>query len=186
MATEYNNDMPTLEMTLEEFLEWEAAEETKHEWVDGHVFDFAGATNRHIAIAVNLAVKIAPHVRPCLTTVSDGMIRMRRSARYADLAVSCDERDTLESRTVRYPKLVVEVLSESTARIDRSEKLDEYTGIETLEEYVLVDSRKRWVQVVRRADSGWNMSSPLTDGKLTLASIDLEIDLDDLYASVRL
>lgn len=54
-----------------------------------------------------------------------------------DLVVTGDQRDS-EERFIRYPKLIVEVLSESTERVDRHEKFFAYTQIETLEEYVLV------------------------------------------------
>lgn len=179
--------MPTLkEMALQEFLDWELAQEEKHEWVEGRVLAFAGGTARHSMMALELASLILPHVRPCKTLGSDAMLLMERSARYADIIVTCDERDAAQSRTVRFPKLIVEVLSDSTAHVDRSEKLEEYTTLETLQEYVLIDSRKRWVQSIRRIDSAWNLLPPIRGGTLHLASIDLDIDLEKFFDSVEL
>ena len=186
MALEYNSDMTAgLRMNLQEFLDWEFEQETKHEFVDGEVVAFAGATNRHNWIAAQLLAQMLPKARPCRTLGSSALIQMERSARYADVLVSCDERDASRSRTIRYPKLIVEVLSESTAAVDRSEKVDEYTAIGTLEEYVLIDSRKRWAQVIRRGAGGWTFSPPVVAGMLRLASIDFAIDLDAHYADVE-
>ena len=170
-----------LRMTLEEFLAWELRQEGKHEWVDGEVIAFAGATNRHGSIAMRLGSRILQAAGRCQTLGSDALIQMATSARYADLVVTCDERDRPADRTVRYPKLIVEVLSESTAAVDRSQKFDEYTAIETLEEYVLLDSRKRWSQVWRRTTAGWSATPVPSSGPLHLASIDLTVDLDEIY-----
>ncbi len=110
------------------------------------------------------------------------MIATEHSSRYADVVVTCDECDHAP-RTValRYPRLIVEVLSESTAAVNRGEKLDEYRTLETLEEYVLIDSRKRWAETYRRLEAEWTASMPLVRGKLRLASVDLTLDLDELY-----
>lgn len=187
MALEYNDDMTAgLRMTLQEFLDWEFEQDTKHEFVDGEVVAFAGATDRHNWIAAQVLALILPKARPCRTLGSDALIQMERSARYADVLVRCDERDASRARTTRSPKLIVEVLSESTAAVDRSEKVDEYTAIETLEEYALIDSRKKWAQVFRRGPEGWTSSPPVVTGTLRLASIDLGIDLEALYAGVEL
>ena len=177
---EYNPDMPA--MTLEEFLAWELQQEEKHEFVDGEIIAFAGGKNRHHWLAIELILVIAPHARPCRTGGSDTSVQMKNSARYPDVVVTCDERDTLDEQVVRYPTLIVEVLSESTAMTDRTEKLAEYTAIETLQEYLLVDSRKHWAQIFRRSSEGFTMLPAVQNGKLHLSSIDLVIDLDKLYS----
>jgi len=85
---------------------------------------------------------------------------------------------------MRHPKFILEVLSESTAREDLGPKMREYQSIDTLEEYVMLDSRKRWVQLLQRSDAGWRLSPATTAGILDCASIPLSIDLDALYDTV--
>jgi Uma2 family endonuclease len=65
--------------------------------------------------------------------------------------VTCDKRDT-HPRFVRHPRLIIEVLSESTERTDRREKFFAYTGMESLEEYALVAQEAREVIVFRRGN----------------------------------
>ena len=77
----------------------------------------------------------------------------------------------------------MEVLSESTAAEDLGPKLREYQTIETLEEYLTVDSGKRWAQVLRRTDEGWLLSTPVSSGAVELRSIGLLLDLDELYTT---
>ncbi|MBD5634815.1 MAG: Uma2 family endonuclease [Candidatus Eremiobacteraeota bacterium] len=168
--------------TLDEFIAWGLAQETRFEFADGIVSPFPGGTLGQMELIAALLVRIRPHIRPGRIFASDALLRMERSARFPDLVVTYDERDGTRMTTVRYPKLIVEVLSDATAAVDRGEKLDEYRAIETLHEYVLIDSRVRWAQThVRRSATVWNESLPITGGELRLASIDLTIDLDALY-----
>ena len=93
-------------------------------------------------------------------------------------------KERLQTR-LRFPTCIVEVLSRSTAAVDRGEKFDEYRTIPTLQEYILVDSRRRWVEVFRRDGADMRALPEVTTGAISLASIDLEISLDAIYRDVR-
>jgi len=168
-------------LTVASFIAWELLQEARHEFVDGHVHGFAGGTLGHSALAASLISRIRPIALPCKTLTSDALVRMQRSARYADVVVTCDERDGNDATAVRYPKLILELLSDSTAAVDRGDKFDEYRSIETLEEYILIDSRKRWAETYRRVNGEWIASLPMTTGNLRLWSVGLSMDIDELY-----
>jgi Uma2 family endonuclease len=175
---------PQQPLTLAEFIAWELRQESKHEFVEGRVFSFAGGTIEDAAIARTILSALDTKLRgsPCRAYGSDVMVATDRSSRYADVVVTCDERDHApKTTTLRYPKLIVEVLSDSTAAADRGDKLDEYRSIETLEEYILVDSRKRWAETYRRIGDEWTVSLPVTAGRLRLGSVDFTLDLDEIY-----
>ena len=70
-----------------------------------------------------------------------------------DLLVSCDPDDRATYYRER-PSLIVEVLSESTERLDRRDKMLAYQTIKSLQEYVLVAQDVRRVEVYRRTDDG--------------------------------
>ncbi|HWH70913.1 MAG TPA: Uma2 family endonuclease [Candidatus Sulfotelmatobacter sp.] len=96
------------------------------------------------------------------------------------MVVTCEPRDT-DPRFVRYPKLIIEVLSESTERVDRQEKFFAYTTIESLEEYVLVAQTSVEFIVFRRA-TGWRaekISGP--SASLALNSLQLTLPLAAVY-----
>jgi len=171
--------------TPADFIAWEATQETKHEFAGGQISPFPGGTKAHAALALRIGARLVAHLSetPYLVFVSDMLTVTRGSVRYPDVVVTCDGRDTrdMTERSVQHPKLIVEVLSKSTAGVDRRNKLNEYRTIETLEEYVLVDSRRRWVKSFRRAADGWITTIPVFAGGLELVSVGLTLDLDELY-----
>ncbi len=97
--------------------------------------------------------------------------------------MTCDPRDRDDPRVKRHAKLVVEVLSESTAAYDRGDKFDDYRRLESLREYVLIDSRAQRAMVYRRSDEAarWEFEPVPADGVLHLASVALRAPLAALY-----
>jgi Uma2 family endonuclease len=63
---------------------------------------------------------------------------------YPDLMVTCDPRDNPgdEDRFIRFPWLVVEVLSDSTAAFDRGRKFELFRSIDTLTHYLLIEQSR--------------------------------------------
>ena len=105
------------------------------------------------------------------------------SALRPDIVLTCDELDLRAAdkreSTMSSPKLIVEVLSASTADADRGRKFRNYFLIPTLEEYLLVDSASKSVTLHRRVDAQIVTSWP--EPVIELASIRCEISLDRLY-----
>src|SRR5437773_10661960 len=143
-------------VSIKDYLAGEHGSAVRHEYVGGVVYAMAGASDEHIALCMNLAFALRTHLRgtPCRVQMSEGKARLRLAAEdlfyYPDVMVACDPRDT-DRYFKRYPKVLVEVLSEETERTDRREKFLSYTGIETLEEYVLVAQDRMEATLFRRA-----------------------------------
>ena len=168
------------------------AEETsavRHEYLGGSVYAMAGETRAHNTIALNLATTLRQHLKggPCQLYLSD--IRVNLSLRegdyyyYPDIVVTCHPRDT-DPRFVRFPKLIIEVLSPSTERIDKLEKFFAFTTIESLEEYVLVAQAAREVTVFRRS-SDWHVEKVTGLGAvLALASLGVSVPLAEIYEGI--
>jgi Uma2 family endonuclease len=97
---------------------------------------------------------------------------------HPDVLLSCDPSDR-ETYYSTAPCIVVEVLSESTERIDRREKLCAYTTLPSLQDYMLVSQTRREVWHHSRS-RGW-VADVLTDGRLTLDCLDLELTLAAIY-----
>ena len=178
-------------MTPEEYLEWEARQEIRHEYCDGEVFAMAGGTKAHDKLAFNLRRLLVDCVedQDCDITGSDVkvVVDSKMSYRYPDLAVSCDERDKKEATFYRYPKLIVEVLSPGTEAVDRGEKFQEYIQISTLEEYVLISANQIQVECFRRGEGRMWRYLPYKAGEtVTIASLNLELPIEQIYRNVRL
>src|SRR5271156_6653396 len=125
-------------LTVERYLEEEERAALRHEYVDGRIFAMTGATRRHNIIAGNIYSMLRSHVRGsrCRAYVSDVKVHVEstNSFYYPDVMVSCDAYDAKAVFT-DHPLVIVEVLSRSTAAIDRREKVLAYRKIESLREY---------------------------------------------------
>jgi Uma2 family endonuclease len=94
--------------------------------------------------------------------------------------VTCDPRDT-GPIYARFPKLIVEVLSDSTERTDRREKFWSYVRIETLEEYILAAQDKMEVRVFRRSNDWKPEIYSQPDQGIEIQSLRLRLPLRELY-----
>jgi len=177
-------------ITVDDYLAGEAVSPIKHEYVAGEVFAMAGASEEHVTIALNVAVLLRAHVRggPCRVYIADMKLCVERVRAffYPDVFVTCEAADAAEPTVKARARVVVEVLSESTEAYDRGAKFASYRQLPTLEEYVLIDSRIRCVEVFRRHPDGWMLDPVPDDGRLTLATLGFECTLDAIYEDVRL
>ena len=176
-------------MTVEEYLEWEAKQELRHEYIDGEIIAMTGGSLPHNDIALNFYTALRPHVRQrgCRINVSDAKVQARKNSRYfyPDLVVSCDSDDLKSREFIQNPKVIVEVLSPSTANYDRTKKLKYYRQIPSLQEYVLVDSEEIVVEVYRRGEGKiWLYHEYEAGEVLALESIGFECAIELLYEGV--
>ncbi|MBW4553109.1 MAG: Uma2 family endonuclease [Aphanocapsa sp. GSE-SYN-MK-11-07L] len=178
-------------LSAEEYLQTEAKSPLKHEYVNGQIYAMAGASDSHVTIAGNLFALLRSHVRggPCRVFMSDMKARIEslNTYYYPDVMVTCDDRDRVLTTCKRYPRLIVEVLSQSTEGFDRGDKFADYQQLETLQEYVLISSHRQRVDCFRRNPEGlWVMHSFLADREVSLVSLNFKVAIADLYEDVSL
>ncbi|MEZ2235205.1 Uma2 family endonuclease [Microcoleus sp.] len=176
-------------MSVEEYLEWEAQQEIRHEYVNGEVFAMTGSTIPHNDIALNFYTALRPHIRStgCRMNVSDVKLQVsfQRRYYYPDVIVSCDPQDLNSRQFIQNPKIIVEVLSPSTSAKDRDEKFTCYLKIPTLQEYILIDSQKIFVERYCRGEGRMWLYYSYTAGEIiTLSSIGFNLPIALLYEDV--
>lgn len=178
--------------SADDYLRNEAAATIKHEYVDGEVYAMAGAGERHNRIAVNAAYAIRSVSRgtACGVFIADMKLRLEQQNifYYPDVMLTCEAEDD-HPYYKRSPCLLVEVLSPSTASIDRREKWLAYRGLQSLRVYLLVDSEQRHVDYyVREASGGWASGVLEENEVLTLdcGRLSLSFSLDDLYEDIKM
>lgn len=161
----------------------------KHEYVAGEVFAMAGASKRHGTLALNVAVALRQHLRgkPCGVWMADMKVRVHADSAYyyPDVVVTSDPADlgpAAPGDFLEAPRLVVEVLSDTTEPVDRRQKLLSYRRLASLEEYVLVDQNRAWVEVFRRTDAGWTQDIYETGEVVRLDGVGLDVPMAELYA----
>src|SRR5437660_9009490 len=138
-------------LSVAEYLAGERDSDVRHEYVDGQVYAMAGASDRHNRIALNIASRLNEHLvnDECEAFVSDMKIKVEEALYYyPDVVVTCDPPGG-DAYFRTQPRLIVEVTSPSTERVDRYEKLHAYRRIESLQEYVLVSQDAPLIEVHR-------------------------------------
>jgi len=179
-------------VTEEEYLERERAAEFKHEFVGGEIFAMPGGSLRHSRLAVNWTFELVSKLRGADCGVFSSDARVRTSATgsfvYPDVSVACGElplyRDAYDILT--NPKVVIEVLSPSTADYDRGRKFELYREISSLQEYVLVHTASAHVEhFARKEDASWIFREYRgLESAVALASIECTVRMMDAYAGV--
>ncbi len=180
--------------TVEEYLTMERASETKHEYYQGEIFAMSGASRKHNLISGNLitALNIQLRGQPCEVYGGDQRVKVSPTGLYTypDLSIACSEPKFEDTglETLLNPKLIVEVLSESTEGYDRGEKFAQYRTLESFEEYVLVSQQRHRVEVFTRQDADhWLFSvAQGLESNVELESLGCSLSLEDVYFKVEI
>ena len=179
----------TPQFSAEDYLAWEPTQLDRHEFVDGEVFAMAGAEDRHVTVAGNMYIALRQHLSgsPCRTYMSDMRLQVAaaNSYFYPDVLVTCSAQDLASPLVKTEPKLIVEVLSPSTAAFDRGLKFSHYRSLASLEEYALIDLDTRTTDCYRKGPDGLWVLHPFARGdELALASVGLLLSAAQLFAEV--
>lgn len=173
-------------LSVEDYLRYEEKSEVRHEYLNGMLYAMSGVSEAHHLIAGNLFAALHAHLRgsPCHTYIADFKLRLQFDQDnlfyYPDVMVAC-EREGVEKYYLRYPRLIVEVLSPSTASIDRREKRIHYARIRTAEEYVIA-SQEDCEIVYHCRDERWTPRRLRGPGAaLELRSVGLTMSLAEVY-----
>jgi Uma2 family endonuclease len=180
-------------MTEEEYLEIERRAEFKSEFHDGEMFAMSGGSRPHCAIACNLSRLIGNQLEgsPCVVYSSDLRVKIQADGRYVypDISVACGEIqvDDEHNDILLNPTVIVEVLSDSSARYDRGQKFEFYRRLPSLREYLLVSQHRPHIEQFIRQDSGdWLLHDAAgLESSLSLPSLSITIPLSKVYSNVR-
>lgn len=180
-------------MTVPEFLAWNAPAGAGWQLVEGEPTAMAPASRTHGLIQGELGRLIGNHLfdrnNLCRLITAPGIVPRLRSQdnfRIPDLAVTCTPYQE-EEYDVANPVLVIEILSPS----NRSEtwlNVWAYASIPSVQEILVIDSTSIAADLLRRdASSDWPpRAQRVTEGTLTLASIDFDTPIEAIYRGTRL
>lgn len=185
-----NTALETHFVGIEEYLSGEERSDIRHEFIGGVIYAMAGGSDEHNIISLNLASALRQHVRggSCSVFMTDVKTRLNIANEdifyYPDVMVCCDPRDTNRYYKL-YPKVLMEVLSQTTERTDRREKFLSYIQIETLEEYVMAAQSKMEVTIFRRANYWKPEVLTLAEQEMKLTSLNFSLPLRDVYEAIK-
>lgn len=178
-------------ISVDDYLEGELLAKNKHEYVDGRVYAMSGAKIRHNRIASRVLVTLGSQLKgsPCEAFNSDTKVRIRSEQRtyfyYPDAMVVCDSNPD-DNTFQDHPVVIVEVISDSTRRIDEGEKRVNYLSIPSLDTYVLFEQDRRVARVFQRTKDQFTESIYTDlDSVIRLPVIHAQLEFAEIYAGIE-
>lgn len=177
-------------ITEAEYLESESSSPEKREFVNGEIIAMSGVTVAHARVQARLigAFNRGLAGRGCEALGSDLRVATEETGMYAypDLVVYCGEPELTGTNppSLLNPRVLVEVLSDSTENHDRVVKVAHYRHRASVDAIVLVDSRRRLIEIqTRNANGTWTLEE-IVSGDLRVEALDVVIPLDEIYEGV--
>ena len=180
-------------ISVEDYLAGELVSEMKHEYLGGVVHAMSGGKVRHSAASGNVFLGLGSRLRgkSCQPYNSDLKVRLDLPTQtrfyYPDLQVICESLDDDASFQDK-PVVVVEVLSDSSRRVDLGEKRDAYPAVASLKVLMMIDPARPWIQLDRRsANGGFSQEfyQSLED-VILLPEIECELPVEEIYEGITL
>lgn len=179
-------------ITPAEYLAFEREVEDRHEYYKGEIYLMSGASFKHNVIEDNIRVLIGSYLKgkKCRSFGSNLRVHVPKNTLYTypDILIICDEPKFVDGQfdTLLNPVVLIEILSPSTGNYDRGVKFDLYRDIETLKEYILIDSASvRIINYIKNEDSTWTLrESKNRDDSFFISSISFQGLVSDVYAGV--
>ena len=175
-------------ITVEEFLRMDFGD-AKAELVEGLIFMMAGALNAHNRIQMNISAYLRQQLRGsgCRPYGPDQAVRTGPThIRFPDVSVYCgDITDPERNRDALLgdPKVVVEILSESTRENDLRFKLPEYQALAGVDVIIYVDPEAEKVRLVARLEpESWSDRWLVAGEDLHLVCLNITLPHSEIFA----
>jgi Uma2 family endonuclease len=186
---------PVHEYTVEEYLHFEEASPDKHEYYRGEIFLMAGGTYNHNIVAGNVVGELRNALiqksKDCDVSGSDMRIAIPQEEfySYGDAIIVCGEPQFVQDRQdlINNPVLIVEVLSPSTKKHDRTTKFELYKRLESFEHYLLVDPEQVHIEYRWKSDNAKWKKREVTDinANLSISGLDITVSVKDFYRRIK-
>ena len=179
--------MATAEKLLrpEEFLDWEATQSERYEYVAGSVYAMAGMSDEHNQLSTNLVTACAAHLAPPCRVRAEGLkVQIGATFLYPDALILCSSPLFFNVRrdTILNPTVIFEVLSESTEAFDRGEKFRRYRSLASLKAIVFVAQDRVLIECWSRKDDAWQAQEwENWSESLEIEALSLRIPLTEIY-----
>ncbi|MBS1787002.1 MAG: Uma2 family endonuclease [Acidobacteria bacterium] len=182
-----------LKISPEEYLRFEREAEERHEFDNGRIYAMAGEGVNHNRIYINLVALMNTQLKEknCEAFSLNMKIGINTAGKfvYPDLSIVRGKpifHDT-EKDVLLNPKMIVEVLSPSTEKYDRSAKFQAYQQLESLTDFLLISQDKPLVEHFARQSSGQWLYTAYKglESIVQLPSIECGVPLAELYERVE-
>lgn len=191
----YDMGLPeTVYISEKDYLDTERLALGKQEYYKGEIFAMGGASISHNKIAINCTTDISNKLKgkKCQPFGSDLRIHIPKNTlfTYPDISIICGKIETTDDifDTVTNPSVIIEILSPSTRNYDKGEKFTLYREIDSLQEYILIDSERIMVEkFIRNADNSWQLTEYKSiEQSFSITTVSIEMKLTDIYEGLEI
>ncbi len=184
---------PNRKYTIAEYVALEERAEYKSEYYRGDIFAMSGGTRAHARIIGNLYFRLRSALsgKDCQAFNSEQRIYVKSVDldTYPDVSVVCGgiELSTEDPEAITNPVVLIEVLSPSNERYDRTTKFNFYRNLRSLKHYVLVTQEEPLVETFTRGPNGnWEYLDAVgMDTIVNLSAIDCQMPMTAIYEGVE-
>jgi Uma2 family endonuclease len=177
----------------QEYLVFERASQSKHEYYEGQMSAMAGASMAHNYIVANAIREVGNLLKGKRCTVLPSDMRTctpeETAFMYPDALIFCGAPEMADDRfdTLKNPAVIFEVLSPSTKDHDRNRKFHFYQQIPSFKEYILIDSMTPYVEIHRRQQMDIWHDEAIADpgGHFFISSIRHGVFMEEIYRNVK-
>jgi Uma2 family endonuclease len=177
----------TTVMTVEEYIAFEEKSETRHEFINGQLYEMPEIKDIHNEICGNIAISLRQFLKDktfrIYTSVKVCIIENQHYV-YPDVFVTNHKLDADSRYIKRYPSVIIEVLSDGTRVYDKTDKFIRYQKIESLKHYLTVEPEKTLVECyTKQADGSWEVETFTNISDIvSLTALNIQLPLSDIYA----
>ena len=174
--------------TAEQFLDWAARQEERHEFDGFRPVAMVGGTANHNRISQNIYAALRSRLRgtPCSHFGPDlGVRTVGEAVRFPDALITCTKFPGME-RLASDIVIIFEVISSDSGRRDRIEKVREYAAVASVRRYVIVESSGSGLLVLhrRQGDAAFTALTLTGDDTLHLPEVAVEVPVAEFYEDV--
>ncbi len=177
---------------VEDYLNFERNNLNKNEFYNGKIVESKSSNRRHSLIGSNITIALGSRLQrhKCEIYMSNMHVKLsENSYSYPDVVVvkgnpnfSGKEFDVLTNPTV-----IFEILSEKTMIQDKTEKLELYLSMDSVQEYLLIDEAKMRVEHYSKQNGKQYVYRIYTelDEIVSMNSIDCKTAMSELYNKIK-
>ena len=174
--------------TEDQFLDWASAQDEPYAFDGFSPVAMTGGSIRHDTVTGNLTLALRPRLdgKPCSSHGPNAGIRtIRGRIRYPDALVTCTKFPD-EERIAPDSRVVFEVVSPSSVRMDRVLKVREYQAVPSILRYVIVETASPTILCLHRAagTEPWTLTPLTTGDTMPIPEAGIEIEVAELYARI--
>ncbi len=184
----------TKPMSVEEYIEFEEHSVIRHEFIDNQLIPMPGTTRTHNTICLNLALLLRLLLKKGTFEMFQENVKVQiasgKDYTYPDIVITTDPIDLTggDAYFIKHPCVIIEVISKTSRLEDSTDKFFRYKNIESLQNYILVDSEKPWVEVrYKTAEGEWEASTYLrSDGHFPIPALGIALNIEEVYDGVSI